>query len=97
MAVTLQTTAPQAFGSGAGSSGEPITDTHTGVVVDSGSNRCLVVLIEGEGAVTGGSVQVNSMTYGGVSLTKLDRQAAATWTWAEIWYLVNPTVGSASR
>lgn len=95
MAVALQSTAPQTFGSGALSAGEPTTDTHTGVVVDSGTDRCLLVLIEGEGTGASNTLQVNSMTYGGAALTKLDRVVGSSWTWAEAWYLVNPTVGSA--
>jgi hypothetical protein len=66
-----------------------LTWAHT---VDAGPQRILVVTVSVRGAVT-----ISGITYGGIPLTFLQRQlinvSAAT---AEIWYLLNPPVGTAN-
>lgn len=96
--VALQpTTAPQKSTKSvqSGSPGTVINDT--GVVVDAGSNLCLIAAFGGEGAGTSqGSPWVASCAYGGVPLTRLAEIRHNSWSWTEIWYLLAPTVGSAT-
>jgi hypothetical protein len=89
----LQTTAPQSFIN----TGDLTVHTNTGVVVDAGTNRALLVAISGEGNSTATPASWgSSVTYGGVALTNLGRVRGNAWSWAELWYLVNPAVGTAS-
>jgi len=62
------------------------------VTVNSGSNQILVACI----AIETKTRTVSSATYGGVSLTKLDSQAAASFGNQEVWYLKAPTAGTAN-
>lgn len=61
----------------------PLTWTHT----CSGSDRLLLVIGKGNGVVT-------SITYNGVSLTKLASAADSSYGTLEIWGLLNPASGS---
>lgn len=90
-AVTLQpTTAPQVF-----SVSPAVTSTTQSVTVDAGSNRCLVVCVQGEGSGSG-TISVSTITYGGVSLTRLDEASNPTWGFSEVWRLIAPAVGTAN-
>lgn len=62
------------------------------VTVNSGSNLILVVFV----ALEVKTRTVSSATYGGVSLAKLDAQAAASFGNQEVWYLKAPAAGTAN-
>lgn len=88
MAISLQSGFP-VFGPGSGT-----TDT-TSVTVNSGSDRLMVVCVTGEGFFAN-DVDVSSVTFGGVALSShADADKAGDWTWAEMWYLKNPSVSTA--
>jgi hypothetical protein len=78
--------------------GGPATDaTNTfgpTITVDAGSDRCMVVAVHGEGDGAPGPPSVSSITFNGDALTLYGRAARSDWSWAEIWYLVAPDVGS---
>jgi hypothetical protein len=69
----------------AGGWGSPKTLSHS---VGPGDNRLLLVGICGQPSINGTSV-----TYDGISLTRLDR-TAGTDSSAELWYLLDPPVGT---
>lgn len=62
------------------------------VTVNSGSNQILVVCVSGEI----NTHTVTGITFGGVALTQLGRQANASFGYAEIWYLKNPSPSTAN-
>lgn len=72
------------------------TTLTSSVTVDSGSDRCMAVLIEGEGDGTNQATWVTSVAYGGVALTRLGGVDHNQWSWSEIWFLKSPTVGTAN-
>lgn len=72
---------------GAGVNATSLTWAHT----TAGTNRLLVVTC----AADGGTVHTtNLITYNGVALTKADAITGGESTRSEIWYLVNPPVGT---
>lgn len=60
----------------------------------SGSNRILIVGVSI--AQTGNTVSVTGITYNGVALTKIDREATLTSRATELWYLIAPATGAHS-
>lgn len=89
MAVTLQgSPRTQSHSEGAGA-----TITIADVVVNSGTNRCLVVCLSGESDGFG-SVEASDVDYGAQQLTRLVHVETSSWSWAEVWSLPNPNVGT---
>lgn len=68
----------------------PVT-TQSYSFTTSGADRFLVVYTLGDAAATSG---ISSVTYSGVSLTKLDTNRVDTDRSFDVWYLINPAVGS---
>jgi hypothetical protein len=65
------------------------TFSHT---VAAGNNRLLAVSV-----MLRGNITASSVTYGGTALTKaISRASTSSGTTTEIWYLVNPPVGTAN-
>lgn len=97
MAATLQpTTAPQKLTKGSQAAGTE-TSTLAGIVVDAGSERCMVVCVGGEGSgVATGGPWITALTYNAVTLTRLGEIRHNAWSWCEIWYMIAPPVGSAT-
>lgn len=85
MAVSLQSGFPVAL------IDATATTTKTqSVTVNPGSNRFMLVATAHENA--GGAV--SGITFNGVALTKIDAVGATTWSHVEMWYLINPDVGT---
>ncbi len=76
-----------------GGFGTSLTWSHT---VSSGSNLILVVGVVAENSDT--LTSASGITYGAANLTKAVGRTADEGVWAgvELWYLVNPTVGTAT-
>ena len=89
MAITVNDATAATNASGA----SPVTWTH---VVSAGSNRILVVGVVAENSDT--PQTVSGVAYGAASLTKARARSVTEGAWVdvELWYLLNPTVGSAS-
>lgn len=90
MTITLDALSGK-FGSPHDTSSSSGSNTH---IVGSGDNRILIAHISGQDDTR----SVSSVTYGGIDLTLLRRtvQTNGLGSWAEIWYLVAPAVGSAT-
>jgi hypothetical protein len=69
--------------------GSGVTSISWSHTVGSSSNRLLIV------SVTANSAGASTVTYGGVNLTKLG-SVSGTSVYSEIWYLKNPTSGTAT-
>lgn len=69
--------------------GNGVTSISWSHTVGSSSNRLLIV------GVTASSAGASSVTYGGVNLTKLGSITGSS-VYSEIWYLKNPTSGTAT-
>lgn len=82
----------------AGSGGNSATTTITvgSVVVDSGSNRCLIVRVAGEGNGGPTQPQVTAVTRDGQSGSLIGRAARSDWSWCEMWKIVGPNVGTST-
>lgn len=86
-AATLVTSATYTSGNSAVAG--PSTTSYT---IASGTNRLLMVGI----GYKNDAGSVSSVTYGGVALTKLGQINNSTISKVELWYLLNPQVGTAS-
>ncbi|EPZ52078.1 bacterial group 3 Ig-like protein [Bacteriovorax sp. BAL6_X] len=69
------------------SSSTSYTQSHT---IAAGNNRLLVVNVVGHFNI----LNFTSITYGGVPLTRLDTRTQSSGAKTEIWYLINPSVGT---
>jgi hypothetical protein len=89
MAITIDTANIASF-----SSGSSVSSYSFSVTIASGDN-CLVVT-EGN-ASGGGGLQPSGITYGGIPLTMVPSSSIiAAQFQSSIWYLLNPTVGTAN-
>lgn len=86
---TLQSSQPQTQDHG----GETSSYNHS-VTVNAGTNRCLAIVVCGEGDGTAAQAEVSAISRNGQSLARLARAERSDWSWVEIWYVVAPNIGT---
>lgn len=83
----------QSSSSVSGSAGDgTVSTSHT---TAAGNNRLMIVGVSYRN-VTGSAINVTNVTYNGTALTYLGQRTQGSTNGVEIWYMVNPPVGSAN-